>query len=117
MNDLKAISASGIIIGPLGSAQRRSQSQAPDPSHAIDADSHVALCHHRQCLLFDMSLDIEMIDESIMSSPADITRLAYDPRSAQRALRLHRQFRPLDHGGGDHQPCRARQVQGLQRRQ
>jgi hypothetical protein len=48
VNDLEAISASGIIIGPLGSAQRRSQSQAPDPSRAIDADSHAALRHHRQ---------------------------------------------------------------------
>ncbi|HEV7323997.1 MAG TPA: hypothetical protein VGN91_02935 [Bosea sp. (in: a-proteobacteria)] len=56
VNDLKAISASGIVIGPLGCAQRRSQSEAPDSSHAIDADSHAASAinasaYHSTCRL------------------------------------------------------------------
>ena len=73
VDDLEAVFAPGVITRALGCAQRGPERQATDPPHSLDANPHVAL-YPLPSLHFDMSLDIEMTGESIMSTVIEMTR-------------------------------------------
>jgi hypothetical protein len=46
MHHVQAVACTRVIAGAIGCAKRRTQGQTPNPTHAIDADSHVGCSNH-----------------------------------------------------------------------